>query len=284
MEPIKTQVFRLDDIKPAPYNPRVELTAKDREFKALTASIEQHGLVQPLIVNIRDGYLIGGHQRLNVLKAAGETETEAVVVDLDEAHAKALCLALNKLDGEWDYGILYDIMNELREAGADTLSTGFTDREIDDLIVVIEQPDELKEKELCLALNKIKGRWDTEKTGELLRDDAVLNFETGFDLDEVKSYRAIEEATATDGDDLDELEDDTEEPDTLDELEEVAEDELEDDTEEPEAYGTSAKIGQIKIKLTADEYDELLNGIRDDGIFAEKDISAEMKRRILKND
>lgn len=226
MEPIKTQVFRLDDIKPAPYNPRVELTAKDREFKALTASIEQHGLVQPLIVNIRDGYLIGGHQRLNVLKAAGETETEAVVVDLDEAHAKAL----------------------------------------------------------CLALNKIKGRWDTEKTGELLRDDAVLDFETGFDLDEVKSYRAIEEATATDGDDLDELEDDTEEPDTLDELEEAAEDELEDDTEEPEAYGTSAKIGQIKIKLTADEYDELLNGIRDDGIFAEKDISAEMKRRILKND
>lgn len=59
---------------------------------------------------------------------------------------------------------------------------------------------------------------------------------------------------------------------------------MEDDTEEPEAYGTSAKIGQIKIKLTADEYDELLNGIRDDGIFAEKDISAEMKRRILKND
>ena len=226
MEPIKTQVFRLDDIKPAPYNPRVELTAKDREFKALTASIEQHGLVQPLIVNIRDGYLIGGHQRLNVLKAAGETETEAVVVDLDEAHAKAL----------------------------------------------------------CLALNKIKGRWDTEKTGELLRDDAVLDFETGFDLDEVKSYRAIEEATATGGDDLDELEDDTEEPNTLDELEEAAEDELEDDTEEPEAYGTSAKIGQIKIKLTADEYDELLNSIRDDGIFAEKDISAEMKRRILKND
>jgi ParB-like chromosome segregation protein Spo0J len=139
VEPIKTQVFKLADIKPAPYNPRVELTEKDREFKALTASIEQHGLVQPLIVNIRDGYLIGGHQRLNVLKAAGETETEAVVVDLDEAHAKALCLALNKLDGEWDYGILYDIMNELRDAGADTLSTGFTDREIDDLIGEIGQ-------------------------------------------------------------------------------------------------------------------------------------------------
>lgn len=227
MEPIKTQVFRLDDIKPAPYNPRVELTAKDREFKALTASIEQHELVEPLVVNLCNMHCVGGNQRLTVMRDMGVEE---------------------------------------------------------ETCVVIEQPDELKEKELCLALNKIKGRWDTEKTGELLRDDAVLDFETGFDLDEVKSYRAIEEASATDGDDLDELEDDTEEPDTLDELEEAAEDELEDDTEEPEAYGTSAKIGQIKIKLTADEYDELLNDIRDNGIFAEKDISAEMKRRILKND
>ena len=227
MEPIKTQVFRLDDIKPAPYNPRVELTAKDREFKALTASIEQHGLVQPLIVNIRDGYLIGGHQRLIVMR---------------------------------DMGV------------------------VEETCVVIEQPDELKEKELCLALNKIKGRWDTEKTGELLRDDAVLDFETGFDLDEVKSYRAIEEAAATDGDGLDELEDDTEEPDTLDELEEAAEDELEDDTEEPETCCTYAKIGHIKVKLMSFEYDELLNGIRDNGIFSEMEIKAEMKRRILKND
>ena len=36
-------------------------------------------------------------------------------------------------------------MNELREAGADTLSTGFTDREIDDLIGEIGQ--EIDEEE-----------------------------------------------------------------------------------------------------------------------------------------
>ena len=209
---IRYQTLKLAELVHPPYNPRVQIERDTPEYDALKRSLEQHELVEPLVVNLCD--------------MGVEEET----------------------------------------------------------CVVIEQPDELKEKELCLALNKIKGRWDTEKTGELLRDDAVLDFETGFDLDEVKSYRAIEEATATDGDDLDELEDDTEEPDTLDELEEAAEDELEDDTEEPEAYGTSAKIGQIKIKLTADEYDELLNGIRDDGIFAEKDISAEMKRRILKND
>ena len=203
---IRYQTLKLADLVHPPYNPRVQIERDTPEYNALKRSLEQHELVEPLVVNLCNMHCVGGNQRLTVMRDMGvEKET----------------------------------------------------------CVVIEQPDELKEKELCLALNKIKGRWDTEKTGELLRDDAVLDFETGFDLDEVKSYRAIEEATATDGDDLDELE---------------------DDTEEPEAYGTSAKIGQIKIKLTADEYDELLNGIRDDGIFAEKDISAEMKRRILKND
>lgn len=224
---IRYQTLKLADLVHPPYNPRVQIERDTPEYDALKRSLEQHELVEPLVVNLCNMHCVGGNQRLTVMRDMGfEEET----------------------------------------------------------CVVIEQPDELKEKELCLALNKIKGRWDTEKIGELLRDDAVLDFETGFDLDEVKSYRAIEEAAATDGDDLDELENDTEEPDTLDELEEAAEDELEDDTEEPEAYGTSAKIGQIKIKLTADEYDELLNSIRDDGIFAEKDISAEMKRRILKND
>lgn len=211
---IRYQTLKLADLVHPPYNPRVQIERDTPEYDALKRSLEQHELVEPLVVNLCNMHCVGGNQRLTVMRDMGVEE---------------------------------------------------------ETCVVIEQPDELKEKELCLALNKIKGRWDTEKTGELLRDDAVLDFETGFDLDEVKSYRAIEEAAATDGDDLDELEDDTE-------------DELEDDTEEPEAYGTSAKIGQIKIKLTADEYDELLNGIRDDGIFAEKDISAEMKRRILKND
>lgn len=67
---METRVIKLADIKPAPYNPRVQLTPKDQEYKALDASIEENGLVLPLIVNIRDNCLIGGHQRLSVLLAA----------------------------------------------------------------------------------------------------------------------------------------------------------------------------------------------------------------------
>lgn len=99
----------------------------------------------PLVVNLRDNCLIGGHQRLSVLLAAGETETVAVVVDMPEAQAKALCIALNKLDGEWDYGQLADILQELIDDGENLLSTGFTQSDIDDLLGEIG--DELGEDE-----------------------------------------------------------------------------------------------------------------------------------------
>ena len=131
---METRIVKLADIKPAPYNPRVQLTEKDQEYKALDASIAESGLVLPLIVNLRDNCLIGGHQRLSVLLAVGETETNAVVVDLDETQAKALCIALNKLDGEWDYGQLAEILQELIAEGENLIATGFTDREIDDLL------------------------------------------------------------------------------------------------------------------------------------------------------
>ena len=142
---METRVIKLADIKPAPYNPRVQLTAKDQEYKALDASISENGLVLPLVVNLRDNCLIGGHQRLSVLLAAGETETVAVVVDMPEAQAKALCIALNKLDGEWDYGQLTDILQELIDNGENLLSTGFTQSDIDDLLGEIG--DELGEDE-----------------------------------------------------------------------------------------------------------------------------------------
>ena len=151
---MKTEIVKLADIKPAPYNPRVELTDKDQEYKALAASIEENGLVLPLIINARDGYLVGGHQRLNVLLAAGETETNAVIVDLDEPQAKALCIALNKIEGEDDAGKLADLLAELAAEGASFLSTGITEAEVEDLLGDIrgaemdgEDPEKVDKKE-----------------------------------------------------------------------------------------------------------------------------------------
>lgn len=52
---MKTQVFRLDEISPAEYNPRQDLKPGDKQYEAIRHSIEAYGFVEPLVVNVRDG-------------------------------------------------------------------------------------------------------------------------------------------------------------------------------------------------------------------------------------
>ena len=58
----------VSELQPAPYNPRLELTRDDPHYRKLKRSIERFGLVEPLLWNKRTGFLVGGHQRLRVLK------------------------------------------------------------------------------------------------------------------------------------------------------------------------------------------------------------------------
>ena len=77
--------------------------------------------------------MVGGHQRLSVLKHLGHTEVDCVVVDIDERKEKALNIALNKISGEWDENRLTEILKELQLSGYDTALTGFDIKEIDEL-------------------------------------------------------------------------------------------------------------------------------------------------------
>lgn len=136
---MECKIMRLADIVPAEYNPRVTLTEADFEYKALKASIDEFGLVVPLVVNERTGTLVSGHQRLNVMLKNGVEETEVVVVDMEPEKEKALCIAMNKVGGQWDYGLLADIMEELRNSEIDTTATGFSSNEIAELLGELQE-------------------------------------------------------------------------------------------------------------------------------------------------
>lgn len=138
---MKTQVFRLDEISPAEYNPRQDLKPGDKQYEAIRHSIEAYGFVEPLVVNVRDGknILVGGHQRYKILTAAGEQETEAVVVDLDAQQERALNLAMNKIDGDWDNGKLKDLLAEIGEEEA--VQIGFSHEEFADLLRETEEAE-----------------------------------------------------------------------------------------------------------------------------------------------
>jgi ParB-like chromosome segregation protein Spo0J len=86
---------KVEDLKAADYNPRKDLKPGDAEYEKLKRSIEEFGYVEPIIWNKRTGLVVGGHQRLKVMKDLGHTEVDCVVVDLDEQKEKALNIALN---------------------------------------------------------------------------------------------------------------------------------------------------------------------------------------------
>lgn len=96
----KIVTMKLEDLANAPYNPR-KIGAK--ALKGLRASLEEFGVVQPVVWNKRTRTIVGGHQRVRALKEAGETEVQVVVVDLDTAKEKALNITLNnpKIEGEF---------------------------------------------------------------------------------------------------------------------------------------------------------------------------------------
>lgn len=70
---MKMETRSLASLRPAEYNPRVQLQPADPEYQNIKRSIETFGYVDPIIVN-QDGTIIGGHQRYNVMKDLGYTE------------------------------------------------------------------------------------------------------------------------------------------------------------------------------------------------------------------
>ncbi|MEM1108876.1 MAG: DNA modification methylase [Planctomycetota bacterium] len=129
------QTVPISRINPAPYNPRVDLKPTDPAYRAIVSSLDEFGCVEPLIWNSRTGHLVGGHQRLKVIQARGDTEVTVSVVDLPETREKALNLALNKVGGRWDRDLLTDLLADLSQApGLDLDVTGFQPPEIEDLL------------------------------------------------------------------------------------------------------------------------------------------------------
>ena len=121
-------------LNPAAYNPRVDLKPGDKEYEKLKRSINEFGYVEPVIWNRQTGNVVGGHQRLKVLLDMGQTEIDCVVVDLDLSHEKALNIALNKIQGDWDEDKLAAIMADFDAEAFDVSLTGFDAGEVDALL------------------------------------------------------------------------------------------------------------------------------------------------------
>lgn len=152
------------DLVPADYNPRKDLKPGDKEYEKLKRSIDEFGYVDPLIWNKRTSRLVGGHQRLKVLKDMGIDEVDVVVVDMDEEKEKALNVALNKISGDWDKDKLMLLITDLQGEDFDVSLTGFDPEELDDLF-----KDDMKDgvKDDNFDVDKELKKPTMTKTGDL---------------------------------------------------------------------------------------------------------------------
>lgn len=177
---MKIKKINITDINEADYNPR---TISDDEMIKLENSITEFGFVDPMIINLKNNKLIGGHQRYNALLSLnmkkGNFAEELNLVELgdigwvfpdmdlkieSEQHEKALNIALNKISGTWDNEKLFTLLEELEYDDMGIELTGFTDEEMemlekgiynsdyeedyfDNLEDIYEKPDDWKPKE-----------------------------------------------------------------------------------------------------------------------------------------
>lgn len=124
---------KVTDLISADYNPRKDLKPGDKEYEKLKRSIHEFGYVDPLIWNQHTRRLVGGHQRLKVLKDMGIEDVDVVIVDMGEEKEKALNVALNKISGDWDKDKLMLLITDLQGEDFDVSLTGFDTEELDDL-------------------------------------------------------------------------------------------------------------------------------------------------------
>jgi len=117
---IKLEIKQLKD---HPKNPR---QIKKEQAKHLQALIEKFGLIDKPIINL-DMTIIGGHQRIRILKKMKHKEVECWVPDhlLTEEEIDHLCIGLNLNQGMWDFDVLANSWEPL-----DLLTWGFSEEQL----------------------------------------------------------------------------------------------------------------------------------------------------------
>lgn len=137
--PLQIESWPLDQLRPAPYNPR---RITDTQLALLQRGLVEYGMVQPVIANRRTGYIVGGHQRAEAARRLKWATVPVVWVDLDDAHEKALNIALNKISGTFDVPQLADLLQELDTGALDMDLTGHTEDELEALFTSLGGDDD----------------------------------------------------------------------------------------------------------------------------------------------
>jgi len=117
-------------------NPR-RLSKKRAE--ELKASLAKFGVCQPIVMQ-PDGTIVGGHQRIKLLRALGHDQVDVAIPSrtLSEGEFSELTIGLNKISGDFDMDMLAN-----RWEPDILIAGGFTEEELHTDIIPNQKPKKL---------------------------------------------------------------------------------------------------------------------------------------------
>ncbi len=137
-EQLRVEYRKIETLIPFARNPR---THSEAQIAKLASSIVEFGWTQPILVDGSNG-IIAGHGRLAAARKLDLLEVPVSELGhLSPAQKRAYVIADNRLalDAGWDEELLSLELAELSEAGYDLTMTGFSNEEIEELLVGVEQ-------------------------------------------------------------------------------------------------------------------------------------------------
>jgi len=139
------EMVQIEKLVPHPRNPNKH---PEKQIKLLTKIIAGQGWRNPIVVSNRSGFITKGHARL---EAAKILECDSVPVDFqdyeNEAAEYADMIADNRIAelAEPSLPEIKDLLEELDTGDFDMDLTGFTSKEIEDLMTQFHVPEDNKD-------------------------------------------------------------------------------------------------------------------------------------------
>jgi hypothetical protein len=141
----RMEIWQIERLVPYARNAR---THSPEQVAQIAASIVEFGFNAPILV-ASDAGIVAGHGRLLAARKLGLVEVPVVVLDhLSEAQRRAYIIADNKLalNAGWDAKVLAQELRDLESEGLDLAVMGFSDEELEDLLVEPEPPQDADEE------------------------------------------------------------------------------------------------------------------------------------------
>ena len=136
--PLDVERYHPDELRPYHRNPRLG------DVEAIARSQEVNGQYRPIVVNLgrhtgRPLEVLAGNHTLAAAKHLGWAKIAATTVDVDDMEAARIVAADNRTAdlGGYDDAVLIGLLQEL----PDLDGTGYTEDDLDDLLLLGEQAD-----------------------------------------------------------------------------------------------------------------------------------------------